>query len=119
MYEAEILGAAVAMLGSEPESLSAFCTAAEAELTYRLRPGVSPSDCKDPFITAAAFLALSYFESASAAGGVSGFKVGDISVTKRTGDRTAVTGRELRNQAEIIMMPYIGDGGFGFMGVRG
>jgi len=96
----------------EEAALERLCKAAESQLCARLRKDVSPADCHDAFIPAAAWLALSLYLEGSAADGIESFSVGDVRVTKKS-DRSG----QLRQQAEQLMLPYTKNG-FGFQGVR-
>ena len=113
------LAQSLAHTGVENEAaLRALCQAAEAELTGRLRAGVTAEDCGDPFALAAAWLALSGLAAAGAAGGVKRFSAGDVTVEEHGSD-AAERSVALRLQAERVMAPYLKDEGFAFRGVCG
>lgn len=97
--------------------LPAVCRSAEAELKSRLKYGVSVDSIEDSFISAAAVLAAAMCMDLSCAcnGAVESFKAGNLEVS--LGEAAPSAG--LRRQAECILRPYIGDGGFGFLGVDG
>lgn len=118
MYEHIISLASVIAQPTEEEKplLAALCASAETELRGRLRPGVAPADCGDAFACAAALLAAAGLMPCRP-GGVEQFTAGDVSI--RTGGGTAETASAMRRQAEKLLSPYIGDGGFAFLGVRG
>lgn len=97
--------------------LTAMCTAAMAELTQRLRDGLSPEDCGDAFPCAAALLAAAGVLPCRSHGDVEQFSVGDVSL--RTGGGVSETACALRRQAASMMSPYWGDDAFAFLGVRG
>jgi len=101
---------------AEQPLLTALCTAAVAELTGRLRDGVTPEDCGDAFPCAAALLAAAGMLPCRGGGDVRQFSVGDVSL-RMDGEGTG--GDPLRRQAERMIAPYCGDGGFAFLGVRG
>ena len=109
----EIYSLAQAILGQtgEDAALRAACKAAETELCMRLRQDVSPEDCKDSFICAAAWLALAGLDAAGS-GGVQGFSMADLSVTMGGGTPS----KALRAQAEMLMAPWC-QGAFAFRGV--
>lgn len=92
---------------TEDEALRAFCSAAEAALTARLR--CDAAECRDSFLCAAAMLAASYYLSAAAAGTRS-FTAGTLTVS-----RAAEDAERLAGQAETLLKPYFRDD-FAFMG---
>jgi len=114
----EILAAAVPFLGETGEEekavLAGLCAAAETGLLARLRPGLSAESCGAAFVHAAAWIALSQYHTGLCADGVESFTAGDLRITKKAG--AAVAG--LREQAELLMAPYLADS-FQFRGVRG
>ena len=88
-----------------------FCKAAEDELLKRLKEDVDPESIKALFITAAAMIACSMYETY---GGVKSWSAGQFSVT----EGGAVV--NLRDRAEILLAGYIDAGsGFDFVGVEG
>lgn len=96
----------------------AFCGAAENDFISRLRPSVSPEMCKETLITASAMLAVSMLGYAKdGVDNVLSYKAGDVEVKR--GDNTSGSHSDLRRQAEMLMHPYISDGDFCFLGVRG
>ena len=97
----------------QQELLAALCRAAEAELTARLRPGITAEQCADALVPAAAWTALAGLAGATEEAAAS-FRVGDVSVT-----RDASAAGRLLEQAERLMAPWSGDGGFAFREVRG
>lgn len=101
--------------GSEDQVLLALCRAAEQELTARLRPGLTPEDCRESFVCAAALLAASHFGSGRTAGGIRSFAVGSVSVSAGGESQTS---EDLRTQAMLLMRPFC-RGEFSFVGVRG
>ena len=111
LEEIYALAASFAGAGSGDEGLRALCKAAECELAARLRPGVTPEDCRDSFICAAAWMALAGYGTAGESCGE--FSVADVTV--RPGGGAAA--QTLRSQAETLMAPWCG-GGFSFRGVR-
>lgn len=118
-YTDEIFSMAQVFTGelSEGEQgvLRTVCEAAQAELTARLRPDVSPEDCGKSLISAACWLAIAIFSAGRQPAEISSFTAGELSLTFGASG----TGAEcLRTQAELIMSPYI-SGGFSVKGVRG
>ncbi|MEG1858152.1 MAG: hypothetical protein RR216_05375 [Pseudoflavonifractor sp.] len=99
----------------DEETLRLMCQQAQAELTARLRDGVTAEDCEPAFRIGAAFLALAGLNAAERE---ENFTAGSITVRQ---GRQSPTERsaELRGQAERVMGPYIVPDGFAFCGVRG
>ena len=120
MYVQEILSAASTILGHDDERLQEFCTVAEQEALSRLRKDVVPEDCGDVFITAAALLAVSLYQAIVScnAAGVS-YRAGEVSVTEVGADNYLSVSQSLRKQAEALLMPYVEDDSFSFVGVQG
>ena len=87
--------------------LERLCAGADSDLCGRLRDGVTPADCYDSYVCAAAWLALSQFQAARD-GGVEAFTAGTFSV-RRGGASDAFVRR-----AETMMQPYLRDGRFDF-----
>ena len=116
MFTEEIYENALLINGGESEQLLTFCQAAEREFTTRLRAGITPEMCSETLITASAMLAVSMLNCVkSGTDDVIAYKAGDVEV--RRGENGKSVG-ELRRQAEMLMYPYIDDGGFCFMGVE-
>ena len=98
------------------EALETLCAAAVEELRTQLRPGVTPDDCGEAFILAAAWTALGQRELGVDDGGVEKFTAGQVSIQR--GD-PRLRREALRLQARQVMKPWIADEGFAFKGVRG
>lgn len=92
--------------------LERLCAAADAALQNRLREGLTPEECYDSFVCAAAWMALSELGSVRDAAGVESFTAGNISVHHTSGASNC-----LAMQAEVMMAPYLKDAGFQFRGV--
>ena len=111
----QIYAQALVMVGSlSPEQdalLRVLCQAAKATLTARLRSGVTPEDCRADFVSAGSLLALAALSESD--GGPERFTAGELTIQKSGGGTAA---RCLRNQAELILMPYVRDC-FAFLGV--
>lgn len=113
----EILTLAKTLSGaeeSETRALTLLCAAAEAMWRGRLRPELTPEECREAFLCAAALEAAAGLTAGR--GGAARFTAGDISVTEADGGETA---RTLRREAERLMRPYTGAGDFAVQGVRG
>ena len=118
MYAEDIYTAAAAICGAESDFLRLLCTAAEEELTFRLKSDISPGDIEDVFIAAAALIAVSMFNGAnSGTEGVKSFSAGELSVTYFGGESTDSSGGSLRETAEMLIARYVDDNGFDFRGI--
>ncbi len=118
MYTEDIYTAAAAICGEESEFLRLLCTAAEEELTYRLKSDISPGDIEEIFIAAASLLAVSMFKgTSSGADGIKSFSAGEMSVTYFGGEGTDSSGGSLRETAELLIARYVDDDGFAFRGI--
>lgn len=112
------LAAAIAQPSEEEEALlEALCTAAEAEITRRLREDVTPEQCSSVFFCAAALLAAAGLVPCRESGGVERFTAGDVSL--HMGGGACETAAAMRRQAAGMMAPYWRDDDFVFRGVRG
>lgn len=92
--------------------LERLCAAADAAMLGRLRDNLAVEDCYDSFVCACAWLALSQLGSVQDAAGVEAFTAGSLSIQHTTGASNC-----LAMQAEVMMAPYLKDGGFHFRGV--
>ena len=93
--------------------LKLLCQGAVSSLTCRLREGLAPEDCKADFLAAASLFALASLSAVADAGEMEQVAVGDLTLRRRSGDAASNC---LRNQAELIIAPYLRDG-FTFVGV--
>ena len=94
--------------------LQALCRAAVNSLSARLRPNLSPEDCKADFIAAASLFALAALNSVKDAGSLEQISAGDLTIRKHGSSDAA--SNCLRNQAELMIAPYLKDR-FCFRGV--
>ena len=99
--------------GSRLEMLDVLCTASVAALTARLRPGLTPEDCKADFVAAASLYALAALNEVGDTDRLEEISAGDLTLRKSSADAAANC---LRNQAEIMIVPYLKDR-FSFRGV--
>ena len=99
--------------GSRLEMLDVLCTASVASLTARLRPGLTPEDCKADFVAAASLIALAALTEAGDAAEPEQFTAGDVTVRRKDSGAAANC---LRYQAELTIGPYLKDR-FSFRGV--
>lgn len=114
----EILASAREMLGLESEDddalLNAVCSAAQAELTARLREGVDIEAIKEQFTAAAGVVALSMYIAAGGAREVRSFKAGGVSA-QFSDMRDADT---IRKAGEALLGVYLSDNDFIFRSVK-
>ena len=96
--------------------LEVFCRSAENALRQKLRDGITPEDCKADFIAAASLYALSALESVVEMDDAQEFRVGDLTVKGKSGTGGSAASNCLRNQAELVITPYLEDR-FAFVGV--
>lgn len=94
--------------------LEALCTASTVSLTARLKEGLNPEDCKADFIAAASLFALASLNAVKDAGSLEQISAGDLTLRK-VGPSDAAS-NVLRNQAELMIAPYLKDR-FSFRGV--
>lgn len=100
--------------GPQSELLSALCTAATVSLTARLREGLRPEDCKADFIAAASLFALAALNRVREGESPDQITAGDLTIRKNAASDPA--SGVLRNQAELMIAPYLKDR-FTFRGV--
>ena len=93
--------------------LQALCRAAVSSLSARLRPNLSPEDCKADFIAAASLYALAAWSEVDEVQGLERMQIGDVSMVRRSKSPAAAC---LRSQAGLMMSPYTVDR-FSFLGV--
>ena len=98
----------------QADMLSVLCTVSTASLTARLKDGLQPEDCKADFIAAASLFALAALNGVKDSGALEQFSAGDLTI-RRGGDSDAAS-NVLRNQAELMIAPYLKDS-FSFLGV--
>ena len=111
----QIYAQALVMVGKlTPEQdalLRVLCRVARNTLTGRLRSGVTPEDCRADFVTAGSLFALAALSESDSS--PERFTAGELTVQRGNSNAAA---RCLRNQAELILMPYVRDC-FAFLGV--
>ena len=93
--------------------LQVLCQAAVNSLAARLRPALSPEDCKAEFIAAASLYALAAFSEVDEVENLERVQIGDVTMVRRSDSPAAAC---LRSQAGLMMGPYLADG-FSFRGV--
>lgn len=100
---------------TQTELLKLLCAAAVSALSARLKEGLTPERCKESFLAAASLNALAGLNCAETESGIQEFRAGDLTV-KQGSTRQDTAARDLRQQAEALMGPYLKDR-FSFMGV--
>ena len=100
--------------GNQVDILRALCAAATASLTARLREGLRPEDCKADFIASASLFALAALNRIREGDSPEQITAGDLTIRKNAAADPASA--VLRNQAELMIAPYLKDR-FSFRGV--
>ena len=95
------------------EMLKLFCQAAVKTLTARLREGVTAEEIEAEFVGAASLLALATYFQSDPISNMEQIRLGEVTLQAGNGGAAA---KCLRQQAEMLMMPYCMDG-FSFRGV--
>ncbi len=112
----QVFAQAVLLSGSEDpmqnQLLRIFCRSSVVSLTARLRAGLTPDDCKADFVASAALFALAALSESDESANFQQLQLGDL--TLRPGGNAAA--KCLRNQAGLMMAPYLKDR-FSFKGV--
>ena len=99
---------------NEGDMLSVLCTAATASLTARLREGLRPEDCRADFVAAASLYALAELNAVKDGAAMEQITAGDLTMRKSASADPA--SKVLRNQAQLVIAPYLKDT-FCFRGV--
>jgi hypothetical protein len=97
----------------EQELLRLLCSGAVSSLKSRLRPGLTPEDCRADFVAAASLFALSALSAASEEKNLDEMKIGDVTLKRSCADTAS---KCLHSQGELIIAPYLADR-FCFRGV--
>lgn len=100
----------------QAEILNALCTASTASLAARLKEGLRPEDCKADFIAAASLFALAALNSVKDDTQLEQISAGDLTIRRSGGNGSDAASNCLRNQAELMIAPYLKDS-FAFLGV--
>lgn len=98
----------------QADMLNVLCTASTASLAARLKDGLRPEDCKADFIAAASLFALAALNGVKDDASLEQISAGDLTIRK-SGKGDAAS-NVLRNQAELMIAPYLKDC-FTFVGV--
>ena len=86
--------------------LMLLCQSVVCALRTRLREGMTEEDCRAEFVASASLLALADLQEAEQLGTMAEFRAGDLTVKNREAGSAT---RCLRNQAELIMAPFLKD----------
>ncbi len=97
----------------QEQILQALCRAAASSLTARLRPNLSPEDCKADFVAAASLYALAAWSEVDEVANLERMQIADVTMVRRSKSPAAAC---LRSQAGLMMSPYTVDS-FSFRGV--
>lgn len=97
----------------DTQLLGMLCRGAESALAARLRPGLTPADCRADFIAAASLFALAAMSQVSGDAALDEVKLGDVTLKRKDADTAS---RCLHSQATLIIAPYLQDR-FHFQGV--
>ena len=100
--------------GNQPELLQVLCAGATASLTARLRDGLRPEDCKADFVASASLFALAALNAVKDGETLEQITAGDLTIRKNSSGDPA--SNVLRNQAQLMIAPYLKDR-FSFRGV--
>ena len=119
MTAQRIFEAAAALAGEltaqQEKMLEALCGASLSSLSARLRAGLTPEDCGETFVTAAALMALASLANCADEVPTEQITAGDFTIRKGASSREKAA-RCLTEQAEGMMVPYFKDR-FSFRGV--
>ena len=105
----------VKSLGSwdmDNEGLSALCAGACTRLNSLLAEGVTPEDCGEAYILAAAWLAVDWLRESGSWSGVTAVTAGNMTVRREGGEGGALT-----RLAMELMGPWLRERSFVFQGV--
>jgi hypothetical protein len=99
---------------NQGDILNALCIAATASLRARLREGLQAEDCKADFVAAASLYALAELNAVRDGASLEQITAGDLTIRKSSSADPA--SKALRNQADLVIAPYLKDN-FCFLGV--
>ena len=96
------------------ELLLLLCRTACSRLEGMLKSGVTPEDCGESFLLAAAWLAMDWLTDVGESAGITSLSAGDLTVR-----REGVSRGKGKDQAMKLLAPWLKTEGFVFRGVRG
>lgn len=106
-------------ISSEEETvLAEMCDMACEELMGRFKKEVLLENIHNSFVRSAATLALAMLLEAET-GQVQSFSAGSVRVIRKDPAQVRASADSLRRQAELMLLGYLKDNGFGFRAVRG
>lgn len=97
--------------------LAEMCAASSAELSSRLKDGVSLDYIHDSFVRSAATLGLAMYLELDTTQ-IQSFSAGSVRVSRRSPEQARSGAQALRSQAELMMIGYLNDPSFGFKAVK-
>ena len=100
------------------ELLFPLVQAVERQLTARLREGAAPEDCGPAFPLAAAMTVMDCLSEIDGPEEWSSFTAGELTIRRETGAGSH-RDKSLTRQAEGLLAPWTGEGGFAFREVPG
>ncbi len=98
----------------QADMLNVLCTVSTASLAARLKDGLQPEDCKADFIASASLFALAALNGVKDPSALEQISAGDLTIKR--GNTSDAASNVLRNQAELMIAPYLKDS-FSFVGV--
>lgn len=102
----------------EQEMLFPLCAAVETELAGRLKEGVTPADCGEAFVLAAACHVLAFLYVTGRQEQVESFTAGDVTI-RQGGGTAAQRADDLRQQGDRLLAAWTEDNRFFFQKVMG
>ena len=93
--------------------LRVLAAAAVTSLSGRMKDGLTAEDCKADFVASASLYALAAVSEIGDGMEMEQVTLGDVTLKRKNGDTASNC---LRNQAELMMYPYLKDR-FAFLGV--
>jgi len=98
----------------DEELLLLLCRAACGRLERMLKKGVTPEDCGESFLLAAAWLATDLLADVGEGANITALSAGDLTVRREGGRRGSG-----KAQATELLAPWLKAEGFIFRGVKG
>ena len=100
---------------TEDESLLLLlCRTACSRLEGMLKNGITPEDCGESFLLAAAWLAMDWLADVGESANITALSAGDLTVR-----REGVSRGKGKDQAMELLTPWLKTEGFVFRGVKG
>jgi len=103
----------------EVQTLEVLCTAAVVQLQQQLKEGLTPENCRECFVPAAAWLAAAQLLLARGGEGCEeSFTAGDVSIRRKVAGEMKVLAAAMEEQALRQMQGLLRDRGFVFWSVK-